>query len=468
MSKSPRIVELDDNEIVEDTVIVNSDDVNEDTDVKDKDVVDDTSDTNESEPKNTDQAVTQRIRLSQEQVKIIREQHFNKKPVTIVLVMIVKNESKIIERLLDSCVGIIDYICITDTGSEDNTVELIEAYGERYNIPTTVHSSEFIDFGFNRTQSYDNARGTYPDATYGLLLDADMVLEIKESFDKQSLVLGNYHIYQRSLYTRYVNTRLIQMALSWTCKGVTHEYWDCPGSAIGRLHDLEIDDREDGGAKADKLTRDLRLLLKGISETKDRGLKVRYTFYLAQTYEGLGRHREAIHHFTTRSEMEDTFEEERWEALMRIARCYKAMEQYETASGFFHKAWIQRMHRAEPLYELAKMYRENENTNYNNLSVIHLKLAKQIPYPKSDGLFVDYHVYSWKIDYELSISCWYVESERDVGKEAIQRLWEKIEEIPQENHGLIVSNAKLYGFNYNINYISDEDKDDKEDGGVGV
>lgn len=41
-----------------------------------------------------------------------------------------KNESKIITRLLESVLPIIDYYCICDTGSTDNTIELIETFLE--------------------------------------------------------------------------------------------------------------------------------------------------------------------------------------------------------------------------------------------------------------------------------------------------------------------------------------------------
>ena len=45
----------------------------------------------------------------------------NNKP-TLCLNMIVKNESKIITRLFDSVLQIIDSYCICDTGSNDNTI----------------------------------------------------------------------------------------------------------------------------------------------------------------------------------------------------------------------------------------------------------------------------------------------------------------------------------------------------------
>ena len=43
---------------------------------------------------------------------------------TLCLNMIVKNESKIITRLFDSVIKIIDCYCICDTGSTDNTKEI--------------------------------------------------------------------------------------------------------------------------------------------------------------------------------------------------------------------------------------------------------------------------------------------------------------------------------------------------------
>ena len=43
----------------------------------------------------------------------------------ICLNMIVKNESRVIIRLLDSVVKILDGYCICDTGSTDNTIFLI-------------------------------------------------------------------------------------------------------------------------------------------------------------------------------------------------------------------------------------------------------------------------------------------------------------------------------------------------------
>ena len=52
----------------------------------------------------------------------------NTKTPTLCLNMIVKNESKIITRLFNSVVPIIDCYCICDTGSTDNTVKIGRAH----------------------------------------------------------------------------------------------------------------------------------------------------------------------------------------------------------------------------------------------------------------------------------------------------------------------------------------------------
>lgn len=75
---------------------------------------------------------------------------------------IFKNESKNVYRCLNAIKDIIDCVSICDTGSTDNTVELINDWGKENNIPTKVHFGEeqiFKNFGHNRTLSYTKEIG---------------------------------------------------------------------------------------------------------------------------------------------------------------------------------------------------------------------------------------------------------------------------------------------------------------------
>ena len=103
---------------------------------------------------------------------------------TICLNMIVKNESRIITRLFDSVLPVIDTYCICDTGSTDNTPEIIREYFSDKNIPGEIVHKNFVNFGENRTFA---AQCAYNMADYLLFLDADMVLKTSSEFDKNSL-----------------------------------------------------------------------------------------------------------------------------------------------------------------------------------------------------------------------------------------------------------------------------------------
>ena len=73
----------------------------------------------------------------------------------ICLTMIVKNEAAVIERCLTSARGIFNTFCIHDTGSSDNTVEIIKKLMHDWNIyilisrPTT-ESNPDLEGLFNR------------------------------------------------------------------------------------------------------------------------------------------------------------------------------------------------------------------------------------------------------------------------------------------------------------------------------
>src|SRR5207244_3721777 len=96
---------------------------------------------------------------------------------TICLVMIVRNEAGVIRRCLESVKPVINHWVICDTGSTDNTPDIIRE--TLAGIPGTLHRERWIDFGNNRTQALKLAKGK---ADYHLLLDADMTLNMAGEF----------------------------------------------------------------------------------------------------------------------------------------------------------------------------------------------------------------------------------------------------------------------------------------------
>ena len=96
-----------------------------------------------------------------------------------VLILMVKNEEKIIQRCMTAVEGVVDDYIITDTGSTDKTVDLASEFLTTHE--GTIELSDWKNFGHNRTLSFKNAqnyckgKGFDLKNTYGLLLDGDMV-----------------------------------------------------------------------------------------------------------------------------------------------------------------------------------------------------------------------------------------------------------------------------------------------------
>ena len=174
--------------------------------------------------------------------------------------MIVKNESKIIVRLLDSVIDLIDGYCICDTGSSDNTILIIEEYFRDKNKEGKVFQEAFQDFGYNRTVALRECYNM-GNMDYILLLDADMKLIINIpdvlSF-KKSLTKYAYYITQGNDSFYNTNIRIVRNNINNSYWGVTHEYLKIPINSeegIIKKEELFINDIGDGGSKENKLTK---------------------------------------------------------------------------------------------------------------------------------------------------------------------------------------------------------------------
>lgn len=337
---------------------------------------------------------------------------------TLVLNMIVKNESRIIERLLETVAPFIDAYCICDTGSTDNTKELIETFMAGKGLKGEVFSEPFKNFGYNRSVALDRAARW---GTYALLLDADMKLVVGPGLTKEALhgLLREegYMMVQRNPSLEYYNTRIVKTGIGVKCVGPTHEYYEFPGGARHHtripINMLYIDDIGDGGAKADKIPRDIRLLLAGIEEEPNNG---RYHFYLANVYRDAGRHREAIETYKKRIALGGWYEEV-WNAMYEMGKCQLAIGEDSAGIMTLLDAFQFHPHRAEPLHEAIMYYRFRGK---NHLAQMLLDRAKEIPYPSNDVLFIKKPVYDYLLDYEQSIVYYY--SKKPVDHHAYLRL----------------------------------------------
>jgi len=354
---------------------------------------------------------------------------------SICLNMIVRNESKIIRRLFDSVLPIIDTYCICDTGSKDNTIEIIKKYFTDKKISGKVFEHPFKNFGYNRSYSFKEAQKM--GATYILLLDADMVLLINKDFDKQKLTKQAYTVGQGSLGLIYYNPRLIRSDVKVTVKGPTHEYYDFSSNiSKQKLETLFINDINDGGHKENKFTRDIRLLLEGIEEEPNND---RYHFYLANSYHDTQQYEKASEMYKKRIALGGWYEEV-WYSYFRLGLCYKYMNKMDSAIFTWLDGYNYYPKRVEALYEIVKYYRENKKY----LLAYHFyKIANSIPFPKDDILFVHTNVYEYLLDYEYLLIHYYIPDSNT--NESIQTITMRLMNIlPCGIFYNLLSNLKYY------------------------
>ena len=318
-----------------------------------------------------------------------------------VLILMVKNEEKIIRRCLEAVEGIVDAYAINDTGSTDKTVEIVHDFLQTRK--GSVGISTWKDFGHNRTLSFTMARDYCMAAkmdladTYGLLLDADMIF-VPGDLKKQSLGEIGYTLIQSAGNLEYPNTRLVRMDYDWVCRGVTHEYWDGACSSLPKSV-CYIDDHNDGGCKSDKFPRDLGLLEKGLEEDPTN---VRYMFYIAQTHHSMGNWEKAIEYYKRRITAGGWFEEV-WYSHYMIAKTYETLKDFIQFETWIQKAYAFHPGRAEGIYCLAKHFRINGD---HHRAMHYIQLGKRIPMT-TDSLFIEKDVYTGLFDYEETICRFY-------------------------------------------------------------
>lgn len=337
-------------------------------------------------------------------------ENVSKKP-NICLNMIVKNESHIIVRMLESVIPFIDSYCICDTGSTDDTIDQIHNYFSSVNLYGVVVHEPFQNFEYNRTFAFHLACEHAKEADYILLLDADMVLEIDPSLNiqewKSKMTADIYYLFQGSPSSYYKNVRIVKKNPNYKYCGVTHEYFqyekDSLVETIGKTH-LFIRDVGDGGSKGEKFKRDIDLLTRALENDPKNE---RYLFYLANSYRDSGEIENAIETYKKRIEIGGWMEEV-WYCYYSIGKCYAIMGDHHNSLLFWMNGYHYYPERLENLYEIIKHYRTTGKYSLAYSIYCLAKYAETKRKKSDDHLFLQYDVYDYKLDYEFTILSYYV------------------------------------------------------------
>ena len=340
---------------------------------------------------------------------------------SICLNMIVKNESKIIIETLNNLCKYFtfSYWVICDTGSQDNTKELIQEYFDTKGISGEIIEHEWKDFAHNRTLAMDAA---YDKSDYLLMADADdrvyKNLELPPLMkDKYSLRFGKEFTYYRPI--------LLSNRRRWKYIGIVHECLQHIGS---RPSEAIIDgDYYFGigtfGARSsdpNKYLIDAIQLEKEFEIEKSKELKHRYAFYCAQSYLDANKQQKAIDWYLKVLTL-DNWIQEKYYACLKLGFLYKEMGDYNKMIEFWTSSYKYDSERVDCMSNLMEYF--YSKGNHFMINALHTKCKNYNMKNQTTKLFLLTHSYN-KFEYFNSTSAFYIR-DFESGYESCKKLIER-------------------------------------------
>jgi glycosyltransferase involved in cell wall biosynthesis len=366
----------------------------------------------------------------------------------ICLNMIVRNESGTLPRLFASLAGAIDYYVISDTGSEDNTIEVIRALGRQYGIPGEVVSHAWVDFAHNRNlalrDALDSREAGRHHCQWLMLIDADETLIAPSGDWKTKLVAGNsYYAYKKTRSAAWAHLFLIWIdGQSWHWEGKVHNYLVNRQSghrkefildANIRYHDFE-------GAKShrfadpyQKAREDVRLLEDELQGQEVTAANMHRHYQLAYCY--LRARDDAAAMDTMRKVVDSGLGSagRKYTARIFIAECLGRLgTRIPEAMALLDQAIdIDPMRKEALYYKALLLRREGAADEARTL----LEAAEALPWPEQGYFMWEDAVYNWKIAYELAF-IYFSQGRYDAAAEKIRSL-KKEGQVPAPEYAFL-------------------------------
>jgi len=343
----------------------------------------------------------------------------------IAIALMVKNEAISIQSLLSSLSNEgIHHFFILDTGSNDNTMELAQAFFQQHELDGYIKQEPFIDFSASRNRTIELAEQQFPHIPFLLMPDAEWHLHQVQSLihfceQEQHRDTPLYLIKMKMNSVEFAAARLFRTSSRVRFNGVVHEVPNVVAQL--KVPDpvyFEVKASVEGIQKSHRRwQQDLVLLSKAYAKNPH---DPRTLFYLAQTYECLDKLEEAYRFYQYREKL-NGWDEENFITLLRLGCLAERLSQthaaydWATAKKYFLKAFSLRSHRIEPLVKLANHYWPKDIP----ACYFFIRHAYDIPYPKLDLLFIDKEMYEYS-RYEIMSRCaWYM-GEFALGEQATQ------------------------------------------------
>jgi hypothetical protein len=342
---------------------------------------------------------------------------------TICLNMIVKNESHVIVKTLENLCNHIhfSYWVISDTGSTDNTKELIIDFFKNKQIDGELVEHDWVDFGYNRTKALECA---YNKTDYLFIFDADdeivgtfVLPEIYDS-DNYTCKFGTDFVYYRSI--------LINNKKKWYFKGVLHEYLENIDTVYGKKNidgDYHIISGRTGNRNKNpnKYIDDAKILKKAYFDNyeTDYALACRYAFYCAQSYKDAGSNYidDAIEWYKKCLNL-NMWIQEKYYSSLKIGDLYMKKNDNQNALKYWYKTIEYDNERIEGIINAMHFLRNDGQHLLVNALYYRFKNYKLKLY---DKLFVSKYQYNDLLEYQNSISAYYV-NDKITGYECCKKI----------------------------------------------
>jgi glycosyltransferase involved in cell wall biosynthesis len=375
---------------------------------------------------------------------------------TIGLSIIVKNEAKVIERMLNTVWPILDYYCVIDTGSTDGTQDIIRKFFEEKGIPGEVIDHPWKNFEDARNKALQSVKGK---VDFGFWIDADEQLVISQNFSvdkfKRSLKTvngANVKIYYGG--QNYYRMQFFSTEHPWYWYGPVHEVLVSDEKQnIGIAENLSVLVTPDGNSwtsetQQQKYEGHAKILEEYVKN--DPNQDPRWIFYLAQSWRDSntkeGREKAIEWYSKRKSILTKGFWEECYFSALMVANLkgQNGYPEHEVLKDLLDCGKYNK-HRIEHLIPVISYYHSKKDFESAYIFGLRaMQAAGKTPFPDSN-LFIDEATYLWRI-YDLhSISCWY-SGRKQEAVPVFKKLWEQVQKgiVPAEHRPRLEENKKWF------------------------
>jgi glycosyltransferase involved in cell wall biosynthesis len=308
--------------------------------------------------------------------------------ISISLCMIVKNEEDVIARCLTSIKDIVDEIIIVDTGSTDNTKEIIKSYTDK------IFDFKWID-DFSAARNFAFSKAT---KDYILWLDADDIIleqdrlrfkQLKQTLEEiVDIVMMKYNVgfdKNGNITLSYFRERLSKRTLNLKWAEPIHEYLQIEGTIINS--DVCITHK-----KEHPTIKDRNLAIYKNMVNKGEPLSPRGLFYYARELYYNEKYDEAIEYFNKFLDTEKGWVEDNISACFDLSICYNIKNDKNSMLRTLLKSFEYDTPRAEICCQLGNYY--FEKTGFSK-AIFWYKIASELKEPTESWGFISHDYWGY-------------------------------------------------------------------------